>query len=109
MVVAKTKFASRAAHTFAWNTNNRFRFDQAAVGHCGTRRCPRDDVAGLHVESSAPHVVFGAVAVIKKNTMHFGSVGMPFSLNDASSDDTRNRCANFVNTFNSQTNVRQRK
>jgi hypothetical protein len=41
--------------------------------------------------------------------MHFGSVGMPFSLNDASSDDTRNSCANFVNTFNSKTNVGQGK
>jgi hypothetical protein len=54
-------------------------------------------------------MVFGAVAVIKKNAMYFGSVGMPFSLNHASSDDTRNRCANFVNTFNGQTNVGQRK
>jgi hypothetical protein len=54
-------------------------------------------------------MVFSAVTVIKKNTMHFGSVGMPFSLDDASSDDTRNGRSNFVNTFNSQTNVGQRK
>jgi hypothetical protein len=54
-------------------------------------------------------MVFGAVAVIKKNTMHFGSVGMPFSLNHASSDDTRNGRANFVNTFNSKTNIGQGK
>jgi hypothetical protein len=42
-------------------------------------------------------MVFGAVAVIKKNTMHFGSVGMPFSLPTLSTLSTAKPMSDNVN------------
>ena len=105
VIISETKFASRATHTFARNTNNGFGFDQTAVGHRRTRRCPRDDVAGLHVKCPTPHMMFGAITIIKKDAMYFGGIGMTLRFNDPRGDHTRHSCANFFNTFNSKTDI----
>ncbi|CAB4535971.1 unannotated protein [freshwater metagenome] len=105
VIISETKFASRATHTFARNTNNGFGFDQTTVEHRRARRCPRDDVAGLHVKGPTPHVVFGAITIIKKDAMYFGGIGMSFSFNNTRGDHARHSCANFFNTFNSKTDI----
>ena len=109
MIVTKPKFASRATHSLTGDTHNWLSFNESTIRHCSSGSCPRNDVARLHIERTAPHMVFGAVAVIKKNTMHFGRVGMTFGLNHSCGNDTRNSCTNFVDTFNGQTNIGQRK
>jgi hypothetical protein len=54
-------------------------------------------------------MMFGAITIIKKDTMNFGCIGVTLGLNHPGSNHPSDCGAYFVNTFNGQTNVGQSK
>jgi hypothetical protein len=86
VVVAEAELASRAEHALRLDAEDRARFDEPAVGHGGTGRRQRDDVAGLHVERAAPDVPLDPVAGVDPHTVHLGGIGVALGAQHAGGD-----------------------
>lgn len=105
MIVAEAELAGAAQHAVAAEAENRLGLDGASVGHGGARRGERDDVAGMHVEGTAPHVPLDPVAGIDEDPMHLRRAGMALGAQHAGGDDTGDGTADTGNVFHREAEV----
>ena len=76
VVVAEAELVGGAQHALGVDAEDAARSIVRAVGHRRAERGQRHDVAGVHVERTAPDVALGAVAGVDVHALDLGGVGV---------------------------------
>jgi len=98
-VARQPQLGGRAQHAFGVDAENSASQNLAAVGHLGSQRGERHQVASRHVERSAPHVAFGAVTGIHPHAVHLRRIGVALRSQHLRHDDTGDRRADDFHRF----------